>query len=271
MPQFGVDTSFKAFRVLNEAPNYLGTGLRHVIEPYAQYTLVPEPNVLPGELYQFDGIDRLDRRNDIRIGMRNKLQTRRGGPVDAPDDEDLDEEDTLLRVLESRERSTRIHDFIDLNTFTIYRLDPETEENTFDDFYLDGRLRLTDWMRVDFRGAYDWYETEVRQFNTQLALIAADRSRLSAEHRYDRDRRQTVQAEVDLFPRGTWSYNAYWRFDVDDGDLEEQTYLVQRRLDCTRIGMGVRGRMDGEDDTEWRVWAQVSLLAFPDSELRLGR
>lgn len=94
---FGLDTSFKAFRVLTEEPNYLGRGLRHVAEPYAQYTLVPTPNKRPDDLYQFDMIDRLDKRHDIRLGMRNKLQTRRG--------------------------ETRVHDFIDLNTYTIYYID----------------------------------------------------------------------------------------------------------------------------------------------------
>ncbi len=243
--EFGVETSFKAFKELNNDPNYLGQGLRHVAEPYAKYTLVPEPNARPTDLYQFDAIDALDERHDIRFGMRNKLQTRRG--------------------------EERIHDFIDLNTYTIFYIDPERDENTFDDFFFDARLRLTDWMRMDFNGAYDWYENEVRLFNTQLAFIARDKSTLALEYRYNRDRRQTVQSEIVLFPNAKWSYSGYWRYDIDDGDLEEHMYLVQRRFDCTMLGIGVRGRLQEDNDTEWRAWAQVTLLAFPESELRLGR
>lgn len=271
----GLETSFKAFKVLTEQPNYLGQGLRHVAEPYARYTYVPEPNILPGELYQFDSVDRIGERHDIRLGIRNKLQTRRqGGRIRDPAFDD-EEEHRLLNgndePLVRTQPRTRIHDFIDIETYTIYRLDPAPEQNDFDDFFFDARLSLTDWMRIDFDGAYDWYENEVRVLNTRWRFFAADRSRLGIEYRYTRDRRQTVQADIDLFPRGRWSYTAMWRYDIEDGELEEQTYLIQRRFDCTRFGVGVRGRLADDDETEWRVWAQISLLAFPDQELRLGR
>ncbi len=269
---YKVETSFKAFRVFNERPNYLGEGLRHLAEPYAEYTFVPEPNQRPDDLYQFDAIDALDERHDITLGIRNKLQTRRplragrsfreelNGRVN-----DLEEEEDELP------EGTRVHDFIDLNVFTVYFLDPEPEQNSFSDVFFDARLRLTDWMRIDFDGAYDWDENEIRRFNTQWAFIGRDRSTLSLEYRYDRDRRQTLQSEVVLFPRARWSYSAYWRYDLENNDLEEHSYLVQRRFDCTMLGVGVRGRLDEDDETEWRAWAQISLLAFPDTELRLGR
>ena len=272
---FGLETSFKAFKVLNERPNYLGQGLRHVAEPYARYTYVPEPNLRPGDLYQFDAIDRLDQRNDIRLGVHNKLQTRRdAGRIRHLEDE-RDELGRLLEPEATPEDHTlpraRVHDFIDIETYTILRLDPGPDENDFDDFFFNARLRLTDWMQIDFDGAYDWDENEVRVFNTRWGFFAADRSHAGIEYRYRRDGRQTVQTLLDLFPQGRWSYTALWRYDIEEGDLEEQIYLVQRRFDCTRLGIGVRGRLTDGDDTEWRVWAQVSLLAFPEHEYRLGR
>jgi LPS-assembly protein len=242
--ELGLETSYKAFRVLNNDVNHLGQGLRHVAEPYAAYTFVPEPNMRPNELHQFDFIDQLDKRHDIRVGMRNKLQTRRRNGV---------------------------HDFLDLNTYTIYRVDPEIGEEDFDDFFYDARVRMTDWVHVDFDGAFDLYESDMRLLNTRVRLYGEDRSAASLEYRFNRDGRQTVQGSVVLFPDDIWSYRGYWRFDIEEGELEEHSYLVQRRLDCTMIGVGVRGRLDSDDETEWRVWAQVSLLAFPESELRLGR
>lgn len=237
--QMGVETSFKAFNVLNDYPNYLGIGLRHVVEPYADYTLVPEPNVLPSDLYQFDYIDELDRRNDVKVGVRNKWQTKRG---------------------------QGIHDFVDLNTYTIWRVDPDSDENDFSDLYFDARVRPADWVRIDFDGSLDWYESEVAQFNTQVSFIAADKSTLGFEYRYTRDERNLFQSEVSIFPEDPWSFGAYWRYDLDESDLEEHSYLVQRRFSCTRLGVGVRER-----DEEWRVWAQVSLLALPGTEVRMGR
>ncbi len=242
---FGLESSFKAFKVISENPNYLGTGLRHMFEPYADYTFVPDPNLQPDDLYQFDAIDRLGRRNDVRFGMRNKLQTRRG--------------------------DNYVHDFIDLNTFTILSLDPEDDQNEFSDLFFDARVLLFDWMQIRFDGAYDWYENNIRMFNTQWSLLSRENSRWSFEYRYDRDRRQTVQSDLTLFPRQKWSYSGYWRYDIENEELEEQTYMVQRRFDCTMVGVGIRNRLDGERDHEWRAWAQVTLLAFPESELRLGR
>lgn len=265
---FGLETSFKAFKALNDHPNYLGEGLRHVAEPYARYTLVPEPNLRPSELYRFDAIDRLDERHDIRFGIRNKLQTRRGRWAHTQEDEFPS---VVGDPVEEARPVIRIHDFIDINTYTIFRIDPDEDENDFDDFFFETRLRLTDWMRIDFDGAYDGYENEINTFNTQLALIARDRSSLGLEYRYRLDQRHTVQAEVVLFPRAKWSYSAYWRYDLDNSELEEHSYLIQRRFDCTMLGIGVRGRLQEDDDTEWRAWAQISLLAFPDSELRIGR
>ncbi len=242
--EFGLETSFKAFKVIHEEPIYLGEGLRHVVEPYARYSIVPRPNLEPSDLPQFDEVDQLDKEHQIRFGVRNKLQTKRGN---------------------------RVHDMIDLNTYTIYYIDPEEDQNDFDDFFFDARLRLARWLQIDFDGGYDWYENEVSFFNTQIAAIAPDLSTMALEYRYTRDRRHLALSEIVLFPEDRWSYSGYWRYDIDESELEEQIYMVQRRFNCTLLGVGVRSRLEGDGDTEWRLWAQVSLLAFPESELQLGR
>ena len=53
-------------------------GLRHVIEPYMNYTYIPDPSVDRDHLYFFDEIDRIEKQNFVRVGIRNRLQTRRG-------------------------------------------------------------------------------------------------------------------------------------------------------------------------------------------------
>ena len=53
-------------------------GFRHVIEPYFNYTYIPEPTVSRNNLYFFDEIDRIERQNFIRLGVRNRIQTRKG-------------------------------------------------------------------------------------------------------------------------------------------------------------------------------------------------
>ncbi|MDD5698897.1 MAG: hypothetical protein PHH77_09810 [Victivallaceae bacterium] len=53
-------------------------GLRHVIEPYFNYTYIPDPTVDRDYIYYFDEIDRIEKQNFIRLGIRNRIQTRRG-------------------------------------------------------------------------------------------------------------------------------------------------------------------------------------------------
>ena len=53
-------------------------GLRHVIEPYFNYTYIPDPTVDRDHIYYFDEIDRIEKQNFVRIGIRNRIETRRG-------------------------------------------------------------------------------------------------------------------------------------------------------------------------------------------------
>ena len=57
-------------------------GMRHIIEPYFNYTYIPDPSVDRDHLYFFDEIDRIEKQNFVRLGIRNRLQTRKGGLED---------------------------------------------------------------------------------------------------------------------------------------------------------------------------------------------
>ena len=53
--------------------------------------------------------------------------------------------------------------------------------------------------------------------------------------------------------------------------------MVTRKSDCVGYGVGVRWiagdiieGTDVQDDDSWRVWLQMWLLAFPNSEIRMG-
>ena len=97
----GIGASFKASQLWAGATNsFLQIdGLRHVIEPSANYVYVPNPSTPPSQLPQFDSalpsllllpvefpdyndIDSVDSENVIRFGLRNTLQTKRDGQLD---------------------------------------------------------------------------------------------------------------------------------------------------------------------------------------------
>ncbi len=78
--EFGVEANTKIYRSWqNIRSAWLGLdGLRHVCEPYINYTFIPEPTVNRDHLYFFDDIDRIKEQNFLRLGVRNRLQTRDG-------------------------------------------------------------------------------------------------------------------------------------------------------------------------------------------------
>jgi hypothetical protein len=56
-------------------------GLRHIIQPYINYTFIPKPTLDREKIYFFDDIDRLTKQNFFRFGVVNRLQTRDGSSV----------------------------------------------------------------------------------------------------------------------------------------------------------------------------------------------
>lgn len=244
--ELGMETSFKAFRTWDDLIVLEdGDGLRHVVEPYANYTWNPEPNLRPFELPQFDSVDGLDLRQDVRFGVRNKFQTRRRGYP---------------------------QDIVDANVFTTYRIDKADENwEDFTDVGFDVELRLLERLPIDFDGAYDTYDGSLTTFNTQIGYLMNDASSLGLEYRYRRDKSQLISTEWVLFPNSEWSFQFYARYEAETSRLEEHTYYVSRKSDCMGYGVGVEVQpgYDGEED-DYQGWFRIWLLAFPDSNLDLG-
>ena len=147
----GIGASGKASQLWAGATNsFLDIdGLRHIIEPSANYVYVPRPSVAPAQLPQFDSampsllllpvefpdynnIDSVDSENVVRLGVRNTLQTKRDGQVDR---------------------------LLDWNLTIDWRLNPSGNPNnldepyspqqTFSDLYSDLSFKPRSWIILD--------------------------------------------------------------------------------------------------------------------------
>lgn len=242
----GFETSFRAFKVLDNEENTFGTGLRHVLEPYTDYTFMPEPNIRPGNLYQFDEIDRLDKRNDLRFGVRNRLQTK---------------------------RNQTVMDIIDFDLFTTYSFEEENQDEPFSVIGFRGEFNLADWCRLYSDGTYNLYDSRIETFNTQ-ARMKSESWRANLEQRYRVEESHLLLADVSYAPNKRWEYGIYDRFELEDSRLEEQGVTLTRTYDCMVVSFGgsfLPGytRTDGsvrEDD--YRLMFQLWFTAFPN--VRLG-
>src|SRR5262249_6040380 len=134
----GVDVTFKASRVWPGVKNQFLEldGLRHIIEPSVDYVFVPSPSEPPQKLPQFDyewptlrllpidfpdfnAIDAIDSQNVIRLGVRNKLQTKRDG---------------------------QIANVVNWDVYIDWLLDPNAQQTRFSNLFSDLTFRPRSWV-----------------------------------------------------------------------------------------------------------------------------
>ncbi len=239
--ELGQKTSFKAFKM------FRSNKMRHVVEPYTDYTYIPEPNISPVNIYQFDGVDALDSRHDLRIGMRNKLQSKQGN---------------------------RPFDFVDIDGYTVYMIERDQGEAALKYFWFDTEIMPNERSSIEFDGRWDLEDSQLDSFNTRMNLRSQDNIwHASAEYRYIQDSRSILSGIFTLWPQQSWTLETEWRYRLMDSRIEEQWLYAQRNLDCMSIrsGLGVRPghttESGAEREDEWRVIFEFWLTAFPEASL----
>ena len=271
----GAEFSFKASRIWSGAENKVldVNGLRHIFEPSLNYVFVPEPNVLPPQLPQFDyeipslrllpieftdynAIDSIDTFNVIRLGMRNKLQTK---------------------------RENGIENLLNWAIFTDWRLDKrfdygqKTNQTTFSDVYSQLDLRPRSWLSLSSELRYGVSQEYFREANHRLTILPNDVWTLTLGHRYLHD-----DPAFGVGPTGHnliydsfyYRFNENWGgrishyFEARDGVMEEQLYTLYRDLRSwvAALTFRIRGSHNNEPD-DYTVGVTFSIKAFPKGKL----
>jgi lipopolysaccharide assembly outer membrane protein LptD (OstA) len=245
--EVGLEVSFKAYKTWQGG---IVSPLRHVIEPYANYTFVPEPSTLPENLYQFDTVDALGAQHDVWLGVRNKFQSKRDG---------------------------QSYDLLDVDVRTRYELDPTATEESFNGIFVDMELRPTDWLAIDLDTEIATTDDTADAYNARIMVQEPDEWSLSVDYRFREDTSATLGLDLSLFPVSNWAYNLYGRHEFEAGRTEEVGGYIQRNLDCMSIRLGTRHRPSYERldgfvvESEWRASLEVWFTAFPEVGLHAGR
>jgi hypothetical protein len=259
----GAEISFKASRVWEGAENRLldVQGLRHIVEPSLNYAYIPDPSREPNRLPQFDSeipnlrllpiehpdynaIDSIDAQNVLRLGLRNRLQTKRAGQVE---------------------------DLVAWNLLADWRLDRDPGEPTFSDAYSDLDFRPRSWITLNSALRYGVEDERMREVYHRILLNPSDRWSLMLGQRYFND-------EATFGPgsdHNTWFSSFYYKlnenwavrishhFEGRDGVLEEQNYTLYRDFRSWTSALTFRVRENRAEEDDYTVAFVFSMKAFP--------
>lgn len=258
----GAEVSLKAHRLWQNASNRFWDvdGVRHIIEPSFNYVYTPEPDARPLELPQFDtelpslrplplnypdfnSIDSVDSQNTVRLGVRNKIQTKRAG---------------------------RVEDLLDWAVITDCRLDPREGQQTFSDVYSEADFKPRRWLTFNSEMRFDPSAGLLRESQTSAILKPNTDWSIGVTHRYTRDDLvlgrggNLLGTRLYLRFSENWGFRATHFYEVRDQILQEQYYTVYRDLRSFTGALTLRWRESlNRQDDDFTVAFSISLKAFP--------
>lgn len=267
--EIGAEFSTKFYRVWDQAKSEFWRidGLRHIVQPFVNYTYIPEPSEERENLYFFDMADRITEQNFARVGVKQRLQTR--NPAG-------DEIYTLAKLntyadfhFESTESRGNFGEFgivlearprphLNVNTSVITDMD----DGNINRAEVGLGVGTPDILRIDV--GYLFRDDYAAHFLHSMGSSLAD---YTGEHisalRFDRTHYATLTAR---FPVGqkTDGYVRY-EYDLEQNDLARQIYQLTRDLHCWMGGL----RFEEEDGTS-QVQLVLYLKAFPSVGTSIG-
>lgn len=266
----GVEVSTKASRVWQGAHSetFDVEGLRHILQPQINYAYVPTPDRQPSELPQFDyeldgffplpidfpnfnSIDAIDSQNVVRLGLVNKLQTK---------------------------RALGVENVVGWDVFIDWRLQPETGQSRFSNLYSDFVLRPRSWLTLESQCQLDVDTGQFQQALNTITLSPGTRWSWGLSQWYLREGYWGGTVAQDpgdntFLSRFYYRFNDNWgfrmshRFDEVEGRLEEQYYTLYRDLRSFTAALTFRHRNPVTEPEEYSVAFTVSLKAAPKYEL----
>lgn len=261
---YGLTMSTKFSRTFEQIQSrVLGLdGLRHVVEPYLNYSgvynmgaspdriyqfdrVVPSTQLLPLDFPQFTAIDSLDTWNITRLGVSHRLQTRRNN--------------------ETYQWLTW-NSFLDLNFENPYSDGPVS--NAFNVI----RFNPVHWTSLGIASQLPVVTEGFTEINTSLSFMPARDFRFAIGHRYiDGNDFFSDNSQLDFFAfwrlNDNWSVSLYEQYEFVSQVMQYQRYFINRDLTSwvASIGAEVRDNLGG--DQEYGFLLMMTLKDAPQITL----
>ncbi len=264
----GLEVSFKASRAYEQIQSRAWglDGLRHIVQPYTNLSFVESGedgrDILkfdrlqrstqppPIDFTAFNSIDSITDWNTLRLGVRNRLQTRRDNAT---------------------------FNWMEMNTFVDLRLDApdfglEPDQGSLSN--LVNRLRWTplSWMSLTLDSQLPVFDAGFSEVNTRATFFVNDRVQFNVGHRYLSQ--NILFQDSSLMDFGgyfrfddNWAFSFREQYELNDGVLESQRYELHRDLSSWVASLGVlarTNRSNGKDVNDYGVVLSFSLKDLPD-------
>lgn len=227
--EIGAEVSTRAYGYWDDAS---GRQWRHVVEPYADWAYVPEPNLLPDDLWQFDSIDRIDKRDTLRLGLRQRWQY--------------------------RTRQTDPRELFYLDLWADLNLEPEKEEENLSDFGWDGRYYPMTWMSLTAKGRYD-FDAELLDRAEFVLSAWHDVFRCDVEYLFREDRDNLFSGYVTWYPNEHWGFDLFGRYEFEESQVEEVGGWIQHQWDCLALRLiasvepSYTNEYGEKEEADWKI------------------
>ena len=270
----GLELSFKASRAYEQVQSRtIGLdGLRHVVQPYANFSFVhagedgrdilkfdriQRSTQLPSiDFPAFNTIDSIDSWNIARIGIRNRLQTRRDNAT---------------------------INWLELNTFFDYRfntpdfgLDPDPGK--FSNLVNRLRWQPISWVSLTVDSQVPVFDKGFTEVNSRANFLVNDSVQVGVGHRYIN--KNVLFQDSSLVDFGgyfrindNWGFSFREFYELQDSFLESQRYEVHRDLSSWVASLGFVSRNNrsgnkGQDD--YGMLLTFTLKDLPDVKVPLS-
>jgi LPS-assembly protein len=255
----GAEASFKISRKWEDVQSRaLGLdGLMHVIQPFTDFSYVKEDGPNPLSILQFDRfepstqlraidfpqfttIDSIADWTVLRVGVRNRLETRR--------------DDTTMTWFE-------------LDTFFDVNFDNPYDRTNYSNFFNNIRFTPLPWVALAVNSQVPAFSKGFTEVNTTASVQPLSNLQLSVGHRYLNDNPFFVNSSLFLVGGyyridDNWSIGAQEQYEATTSTLEEQRYSIYRDLSSWVASLGGVIR-DNNGVKEYGVLFTITLKAFP--------
>ncbi len=261
---FGVEASTKFSKAYEKIQSrWLGLdGVRHVVQPYLNYSyvynfgpspseilqfdrVVPSTQLMPLDFPQFTAIDTIDTWSIMRLGVRNRLQTRRD---------------------QGTYQWFTIDSFVDVNFQNPYT------DASISNFFNLMRFRPVQWFYLDVESQTPMVEEGFTEYNTGFNFMPTRDTFFRIGHRYiEGNEYFTNNSQLDFYAyfrvNDNWGFSFYEQYEFESSVLQYQRYLVHRDLSSWVASIGAQVRDNQGGDTDYGLLLILSLKDAPQVTL----